>query len=583
MIKRKLLLILLSFGLVFSNVFAKEIVDEKYVGSETETKENVYTDLTEEEAIQKKNELEIDNHDYKITVVIKSYSVSAGKEFITIENEFDSKDDAEKYLKDLEEKGYKVSNTNISQNETTIDVNLNEIFDTEEEAVAALKEFKETNDVLDSNTLISKIRNEKKDISISSKSTVSYDSLDKAENVKKALAKTADGYEIYGVIRKETIEKSESKVTGNVQFDTQEAALAYIEGLKKEGWNVDELKVNLLKFEESTWKDESGVVVNPGTSDGKSFNYGHLDITLITSFKNVSSTGVETTVNGMIYIGTVSVNGKSIRMSGLSQDPNSGLYEYTSASRKLEITNKSLVKITGTVVVGNSRYPFTVEGYMSESQNVCEGENDSKGFDLEFKEVTIINSKVLVDTKLINKYNVTGTVSKSPITKYYVDTVKKSYGYDYKVEATGKKTVKEDKYTLTGSASKEVYETKCALDVITETKKYEKIYGKLIVKHVDTTGKELAETVTTTEKVGTDYTTSKKEFEDYEFIKITGDAANGKYIDGTLTVTYIYEFVGGTGGDVPETGIIDNNVLEYITAFSTFTLIAAIILRKRIA
>lgn len=583
MIKRKLLLILLSFGLVFSNVLAEEIVDEKYAGSEIETQENAYTDLTEEEALKKKNELETDNHDYKITVVIKSYSVSIGKDLVTIDNEFDSKEDAEKYLKDLEEKGYKVSNTNISQKETTINVDLNEIFDTEEEAVAALEEFKKNNDVLDTDTLISKVRNQEKDVIISSASTISYDTLDKAESVKKELAKEADGYEIYGVIRSETIGTSESKVINSIQFDTKEAALAYIEELEKDGWNVEGLKVNLLTFEESTWEDESGVVVNPGISDGKSFNYGHLDITLITLFNNISSTGEKTTVNGMIYIKTVTVNGKEIKMKSLSQDPNSKLYEYTSASRNLEITNKSLVKIEGIVEVGNMRYPFTTEGYLSESQNVCEGSDDSKGFDLEFKTVTIINNKVLVDTKLVNKYNVTGTATKSPVTKYYVDPVKKIYGYDYEVEAKGTKTTKEDKYTLTGSASKEIYETKYSLDIITETKKYEKIYGKLIVKHVDTAGKELAETVITTEKVGTDYTTSKKEFDNYEFIKVTGDDTNGKYIDGTLTVTYIYEFVGGTGGDIPETGIIDNNILEYITIFSIFTLICAIVLKNKIA
>ena len=41
-------------------------------------------DLTEEEAINKKNELEKDDHDYKVTVIIKSYNVKVGEEKITI-------------------------------------------------------------------------------------------------------------------------------------------------------------------------------------------------------------------------------------------------------------------------------------------------------------------------------------------------------------------------------------------------------------------------------------------------------------------------------------------------------------------
>ena len=43
--------------IVFSNVLADEFTDEKYVGSEVETINDAYTNLTEEEAIHKKNEL----------------------------------------------------------------------------------------------------------------------------------------------------------------------------------------------------------------------------------------------------------------------------------------------------------------------------------------------------------------------------------------------------------------------------------------------------------------------------------------------------------------------------------------------
>ena len=68
----------LSFCLVFSNVLADEFTDEKYVGSEVETINDAYTNLTEEEAINKKNELEKDDPDYKVTVIIKSYTVKVG-------------------------------------------------------------------------------------------------------------------------------------------------------------------------------------------------------------------------------------------------------------------------------------------------------------------------------------------------------------------------------------------------------------------------------------------------------------------------------------------------------------------------
>lgn len=107
------------------------------------------------------------------------------------------------------------------------------------------------------------------------------------------------------------------------------------------------------------------------------------------------------------------------------------------------------------------------------------------------------------------------------------------------------------------------------------------IYGKLIVRYVDTKGNVLNKELTSTEKVDTEYATIEKEFEDYSLVKVDGET-KGKYIDGTITVTYIYEFTSGTGGnDVPETGIDTSNALEITTLFSVITLITTIILRKR--
>ena len=107
------------------------------------------------------------------------------------------------------------------------------------------------------------------------------------------------------------------------------------------------------------------------------------------------------------------------------------------------------------------------------------------------------------------------------------------------------------------------------------------IYGKLIVKYVDNKGNVLSEESTYSEKVGTEYATTEKEFEDYSLIDVNGET-KGKYIDGTITVTYIYEFTSGTGGeDVPETGINTSNALEITTVLSLITLVTTIILRKR--
>lgn len=110
------------------------------------------------------------------------------------------------------------------------------------------------------------------------------------------------------------------------------------------------------------------------------------------------------------------------------------------------------------------------------------------------------------------------------------------------------------------------------------------IYGKLIVRYVDNKGNVLSEELTYSEKVGTEYATIEKEFEDYSLIDVNGET-KGKYIDGTIIVTYIYEFTSGTGGDdiidIPNTGIETNNVLEITTILSLISLITSIIIRKR--
>ena len=72
-----------------------------------------------------------------------------------------------------------------------------------------------------------------------------------------------------------------------------------------------------------------------------------------------------------------------------------------------------------------------------------------KGYDLRFKQVTIINGKVLVDTNLVNNYQVKGIAKKNTEkSEYYVDSEKTTKGYDYNASATGTETVKLQKIFL---------------------------------------------------------------------------------------------------------------------------------------
>lgn len=132
---------------------------------------------------------------------------------------------------------------------------------------------------------------------------------------------------------------------------------------------------------------------------------------------------------------------------------------------------------------------------------------------------------------------------------------------------------KENKYVEEVEAN--TYETELTI------KAAHGIYGKLIVRYVDNKGNVLSEESTYSEKVGTEYATTEKEFEDYSLIDVNGET-KGKYIDGTIVVTYIYEFTSGMGGDdVPATGITSSNTLEVTTILSMIFLITTIIIRKR--
>ena len=76
-----------------------------------------------------------------------------------------------------------------------------------------------------------------------------------------------------------------------------------------------------------------------------------------------------------------------------------------------------------------------------------------------------------------------------------------------------------------------------------------KVSGKVITHYVDTNNNILANDVEMSDLVGNDYITSAMEFDDYQLVNVKGNET-GKYIDGTIEVTYIY---------YKETGDITNN------------------------
>ena len=102
---------------------------------------------------------------------------------------------------------------------------------------------------------------------------------------------------------------------------------------------------------------------------------------------------------------------------------------------------------------------------------------------------------------------------------------------------------------------------------------YSALKGVLVVNHVDSDGNRLTEEVTTTDLVGNEYTTEKKDFEGYTFITVEGDP-EGIYTEETINVTYYYDKNIGTGNIEelpPQTGFNGSNIttinVETITLY----------------
>ena len=114
---------------------------------------------------------------------------------------------------------------------------------------------------------------------------------------------------------------------------------------------------------------------------------------------------------------------------------------------------------------------------------------------------------------------------------------------------------------------------------------YKKQMSNVIIRYVDEDNKELLESKTITGQVGTDYETTSETIEGYELIKTIGNET-GKYAEEDITVTYVYQYVMGEGGDdtpdIPYTGIESNNIVIYST-IGTFLLGALALILKKFA
>ncbi len=395
---------------------------------------------------------------------------------------------------------------------------------------------------------INKIRNKSLDKVILSNEVNTFDNYDDALKLKNSLVSDEE-YEFDVNISKESKKIETSKEDVSKVFKTLKEAEDYISTLKDNGYDVSNLKTELQSFEDSVWTTDNSVIVNPSTVDGKKFNYEHFDIALVNDFVKIDIDGNKSNVRGNIVINKVTVkNGnetKTIKMDSPSSDPNGGYYEYASLKRHdLNITNKSFVTISGNVLYNGISIPFTTSGYLSETENVCRGSGDAKGFDLKFKSVTIIENKVIIDTKLVSNYKVSGTISKIKNKDFYiVKYTKTKKGYDYEVCLNGKE--RSLIYILNGNINidHKVYDY-----VLSGYGKGYMLYGDVLVKYVDRNGKEIAKNDYFYDRVNSSYSTNPKDLTSKGYVytslyTVSKDnyGINGKFINDRIVITYIYD------------------------------------------
>ena len=102
---------------------------------------------------------------------------------------------------------------------------------------------------------------------------------------------------------------------------------------------------------------------------------------------------------------------------------------------------------------------------------------------------------------------------------------------------------------------------------------YTVLHGTVKVKYVDSNDKEIIEPEIIKGQVGTDYEIKAKEIAKYKLSKVVGNE-KGKYIDGELVVTYVYE-------TIPDTGVYASDYSVVVSVMSIAIFMTLLFFKKK--
>ena len=412
------------------------------------TKKSITVDKlfnSDNEANEFYNNLKIEVPSYKENINIEKKEIINKLTRETKKESILCNSNCEEEIKNIETKeGYNLI-TNISNR--TKKINVNKTFDSIEEANNELNSIIENG----GNGNINSKRNKEKDIITNTKGATKYENEEEALNEAKKLESKTDTKEISTSIRKEIEKKKDTivKIEDVVkdEFDTIELAQNKIKELEDEGY------ITTSTIKQVIYNEENDSTNNDDSTSSKEI-YNHLDITLLDKISIVDDNGRFQEIKATMTVSKVTIDGKEIKLTGPSIDPNTRYMEYQSKNRRLNIKSNAIVDISGEITYKLNgklvKTNYNISGKLDESLNVCGGKSDSKGFDLKYNSITILDNKVYVDANIVTKYIITGTMYKyKDVNIYYIDTTTTNYGFDYILNASYDKEIKELNYYFT--------------------------------------------------------------------------------------------------------------------------------------
>ena len=461
---------------------------EEYVGSTTETEEDAYVFDTEE-ANAKKEELEVDNHDKKVTVTIKKRSVDSGEdEVTTITEQFNSVEEAEAYVAELEADGYTVEYT-ITQESHEETGSLEEIYNTKDEAEQALEDFKAEYPNAEG-TIESVKTDSDSDVETTTLDTP-YSTEEEAQTALDEYINSneTDTYYFIGEVTGPTGTGEYETQAISKTFASEAEALAYVQELEEAGYTVTYTFVHDTDEEQGSIEDQKYGTREEAEQALEAFKeeYPNAEGNIEVIEAGTVYTANTITEDMKIYqIGSTTFilikHGNEFFVWTENQLTSDEQAQFKKTYKEVATDNV----ITGSVIERKGQFVY---GY-----NITYHTKNGKSFKFvldENNEIKIImdsggESRVVYgEFAPVVQYilNATGTKTvelesgkltgeqKKEIEAYFNKVTKKAK--KYKFTASGKKTVMDELYTLEGTKSKDIMKDEYALDVTTETKLYE--------------------------------------------------------------------------------------------------------------